>query len=157
MQRRSPSKTVKVKSLSCVLLFATPWTVAHQAPQSMGFSRQEYWSGLPLPSPGDLPDLGTEPGSPALRTDALPSDTGSKMVGGVNSPLESNPILTRDAQRAQTNFVCTRTQGPDRDRDRTVFHHLLWKYRSAVVCRRDRGSGCSRPGYGISPLGGGRH
>ena len=45
----------------CVLLFTTPWTVAYQAARSMGFSRQEYWSGLPLPSPGDLPDAGTEP------------------------------------------------------------------------------------------------
>ena len=44
----------------------TPWTVAHQAPLSMGFSRQEYWSGLPFPPPGDLPDLGVEPTSPAL-------------------------------------------------------------------------------------------
>ena len=54
---------------SHVQLFATPWTVAHQAPQSMGLSRQEYWSGLPLPSPGHLPDPGTEPmslTSPAL-------------------------------------------------------------------------------------------
>ena len=55
-----------VKSLSRVQLLATPWTVAHQAPLSMGFSRQEYWSGLPLPSPGDLPDPGIEPRSPAL-------------------------------------------------------------------------------------------
>ena len=47
-----------VKSLSHVQLFATPWTVTYQAPQSMGFSRQEYWSGLPFPSPGDLPDPG---------------------------------------------------------------------------------------------------
>ena len=57
---------VKVKSLSCVQLFATPWTVAYQAPPSMGFSRQEYWNGLPFPSPGDLPDPGIKPGSPAL-------------------------------------------------------------------------------------------
>ena len=56
----------KVKSLSHVRLFVTPWSVAHQAPLSMGFSRQEYWSGLPFPSPGDLPDPGTEPGSPVL-------------------------------------------------------------------------------------------
>ena len=56
------------KSLSRVWLFATPWTVAHQAPQSMGFFRQEYWSGLLLPSPGDFPDQGIEPGSPALQT-----------------------------------------------------------------------------------------
>ena len=54
----------EVKSLSCVQLFATPWTVAYQAPQSMGFSRQEYWSGLPFPSPGDLPDPGIKPRSP---------------------------------------------------------------------------------------------
>ena len=51
---------------SRVRLFATPWTVAHQDPLSMGFSRQEYWSGLPFPPPGDLPDPEMEPGSPAL-------------------------------------------------------------------------------------------
>ena len=50
----------------------TPWIVAHQAPPSMEFSRQEYWSGLPFPSPGDLPHPGIEPGSPAVRADALP-------------------------------------------------------------------------------------
>ena len=50
-----------MKSLSHVRLFATPWTLAHQAPPSMGFSRQEYWSGLPFSSPGDLPDPGIEP------------------------------------------------------------------------------------------------
>ena len=60
----------KVKSLSCVWLFAAPWTVAHQTPPSMEFSRQEYWSGLPFPSPGDLPDPGIEPGSPATQADA---------------------------------------------------------------------------------------
>ena len=52
--------------LSRVQLFVTPWTVAHQAPRSMGFSRQEYWSGLPLPIPRDLPNTGIEPMSPAL-------------------------------------------------------------------------------------------
>ena len=69
---------VKMKSLSCVWLFATPWTVAYQAPLSMGFSRREYWSGLPFPSPGDLPDPGIEPGSPALRADALTSEPPGK-------------------------------------------------------------------------------
>ena len=63
---------MKMKALSRVRLFATPWTVAYQAPQSMEFSRQEYWSGLPFPTPGDLPNPGIEPGSPALQTDALP-------------------------------------------------------------------------------------
>ena len=57
---------VKVKAFNCVQLFVTPWTVAYQGPPSMGFSRQEYWSGLPFPSPGDLPDPGIEPRSPAL-------------------------------------------------------------------------------------------
>ena len=65
---------VKVKWLSRVRLFATLWTVAFQAPLSMGFSRQESWSGLPFPSPGDLPDPGIEPRSPALQADALPSE-----------------------------------------------------------------------------------
>ena len=57
----------EVKSLSRVRLFVTPWTVAYQAPPPMGFSRQEYWSGLPFPSPGDLPDPGIEPGLPHCR------------------------------------------------------------------------------------------
>ena len=58
--------------VSRVRFFATPWTVAYQAPQSMGFFRQEHWSGLPFPSPGDLPNPGVEPGSPALQADSLP-------------------------------------------------------------------------------------
>ena len=60
------------KSLSHLWLFVTPWTVAHQAPLYMGFSRQEYWSGLPSPSTEDLPDPRTKPGSPALLADSLP-------------------------------------------------------------------------------------
>ena len=63
-----------MKSLSRVRLFAILWTVAYQAPPSMGFFRQEYWSGLPFPSPGDLPDPGIEPGSPTLEADALTSE-----------------------------------------------------------------------------------
>ena len=55
-----------------------PWTGAHQTPPSMGFSRQEYWSGLPVPSPGDLPDPGIEPRSPALEADALTSEPPGK-------------------------------------------------------------------------------
>ena len=59
---------------SCVWLCVTPWTVAHPAPLFMGFSRQEYWSGLPFPSPEDLPSPGIKPRSPALQADSLPSD-----------------------------------------------------------------------------------
>ena len=61
-------------SRSVVSDSATPWTVVHQAPPSIGFSRQEYWSGLPFPSPGDLPYPGIEPRSPALQADALTSE-----------------------------------------------------------------------------------
>ena len=69
---------VKVKSLSHVQLFATLWTVAYQAPPSMGFSRQEYWSGLPFPSPGDLPNPEIKPWFPALEADALNSEPPGK-------------------------------------------------------------------------------
>ena len=58
---------------SCLTL-VTPWTVAHQAPLSMKFSRQEYWSGLPFPSLGGLPNPGIEPRSPALQADSLPTE-----------------------------------------------------------------------------------
>ena len=73
-----PSCEVKVKSLSHVQLFATPWSAAYQAPPSIGFSRQESWSGLPFPSPGDLPDPGIEPMSPTLQADALPPEPSGK-------------------------------------------------------------------------------
>ena len=79
---------VKVRLLSHVRLFATPWTVAYQALLSMGFSRQEYWSGLPFPSPGDLPNPGIAPESPALQTDTLPSE-----------PLEKVLLLLRDVKQ----------------------------------------------------------
>ena len=67
-----------MKSLGRVRLFATSWTVAHQGPLSMGFSRQEYWSGVPVPSPGDVPSPEIEPGSPVLQADALPSEPPGK-------------------------------------------------------------------------------
>ena len=67
-----------LKSLSPVRLFVTPRTVAYQASPPLGFSKQEYWSGLPFPSPGDLPDPGIEPRSPALQADALPSEPPGK-------------------------------------------------------------------------------
>ena len=69
--------------LSCcsrVQIFATPWIVAHQAPLSMGFPRQEYWSGLPFPSPGDLPDSGIKLRSPALQADSLPIEPPGKTL-----------------------------------------------------------------------------
>ena len=67
-----------VQFLSHVQLFVTPLTATHQAPLSMGFSKQEYWSGLPFPSPGDRPDPGIKPRSPALEADALTSEPPGK-------------------------------------------------------------------------------
>ena len=69
---------VKVKSLSRIQLFVTPWAIVRQTPPSMGFSRQEYWSWLPFPSPGDHPAAGIELRSPTLQADALPSEPPGK-------------------------------------------------------------------------------
>ena len=71
---------MKVKSLSRVRLFATPWTVAYQVPPYMGFFRQEYSSGLPFPSPGDLHNPGIEPRSPAFQADTLTSEPPWKSI-----------------------------------------------------------------------------
>ena len=68
-----------MQSLSRVLLFATPWTVAYEAPPSMGLSRKEYWRGLPFLSPGDLPHPGIEPGSLTFQADALTSEPSGKL------------------------------------------------------------------------------
>ena len=86
-------KSLVAKSLSRVWLFVIPWTVAYQAPPSMGFSRQEYWSGLPFPSPGYLPSSGIEPGSPALQADALTSEPPGKPGGKVIGTTDSNTSL----------------------------------------------------------------
>ena len=83
---------VKVKSLSPVWLFATPWTVAYHAPPSMGFSRQECWSGLPFLSPGDLPNPGIEPGSPALQADALLWEPFEPLKTGFHTKLVAHPF-----------------------------------------------------------------
>ena len=73
-QSRCNMVRMRAKLLSCVWLFETSWTVAHLAPLSMGFSRQEYWSGLSFPSPGNLPNPGIKSVSPALQADSLPSE-----------------------------------------------------------------------------------
>ena len=88
-----------MKLLSLVRLFATLWTIAHQALPSMGFSRQEYWSGLPFPSLGDLPDPGIEPGSPALEADALTSEPPGKPM------LEDNEYSTDEQQQKMFVFL----------------------------------------------------
>ena len=73
-------ETREVKLLSHVQLFVTPWTVSNQVPPSMGFSRQEYWSGLPFPFPGALPNPGIKPGFPALQADASLSEPPGKSM-----------------------------------------------------------------------------
>ena len=85
--------------LSCSVIsnsLGAPWTAAHQVPLSMGFPRKEYWSGLPFPSPGNLPDPGIEPGSHALQADSLPSEPpGELQDTGVGSlSLLQGIILT---------------------------------------------------------------
>ena len=72
------------------MALATPWTVAHQVPLSMGFPRQEYWSGLPFPSPGDLPNPGIEPRSRALQVDSLPREVRGKSYSNIKKNQISN-------------------------------------------------------------------
>ena len=96
--------------LSCfsrVRLFATPWTVAYHAPPSMGFSRQGYWSGVPSPSPGDLPDPGIEARSPVLQADSLLSEPLEKpvIVSGKITLGSPSTVLYGDAQ----NTPCRHT------------------------------------------------
>ena len=80
--REESGKEERKRSCSVVSgSLRTPWTVAYQAPPAMGFSRPEYWSGLPFTSLGDLPNPGTEPWSPALRVDALPSEPPGGRIG----------------------------------------------------------------------------
>ena len=76
--REVQKRELPCESESHVRLFVTPWTIIYQAPWSLGFSRQEYWSGLPFPSPGDLPNPGIEPRSPSLQADSLPSEPPGK-------------------------------------------------------------------------------
>ena len=90
---------VRAQSLSCVRLFATPWTVACQVPLSVGLPRQEYWNVLPFPSPGDLPDPGMELEAPALQVDSLPlshlrsHSVYGEMYKNINSKTESCEIM----------------------------------------------------------------
>ena len=98
VQAASPPKSLKAKPFSRVRLFATPQTVAYQAPPSMGFSRQEHWSGLLFPSPGDLSDPGIKHGSSALQADSLPSVPQRRSSSGQN--YKSKRCANPDAHRS---------------------------------------------------------
>ena len=96
---------VKVKSLSHVRLFATPCTVAYQAPLSVEFPRKEHRSGLPFPSPGDLPDPRIEPWSPTLYTDALPSEPPGKSAIGIHMSPPTCPPSHPSRLSQSTGFI----------------------------------------------------
>ena len=103
-----------MESQSVSRSYATPWTVAHQAPLSMEFSRQESWSGLPFPSPGNLSNLGIEPGSPPLQADALPSKlTGRHGVIQAASTLREfliNKLSSFDKKKSSIGQQCIEFQ-----------------------------------------------
>ena len=98
---------------SCLTL-SIPWTVAYQAPPSMEFSRQEYWSGLSIPSPGDLPNPGTEPGSTALQADALPSKPPGKQA------MEEKLVFLTTGNKFNSLIHC---------------HPLFWKNLPSWFCK----------------------
>ena len=128
---------MKVKSLSRVRLFATPWTVAYQAPPSMGFSRQEYWSGLPFPSLGDLPNPGIEPESPALQADALPSEP--QWSGGPDQNQEGGCGETGEKEGARRRqAMLLRSAGPG----------VLLEPRTQDWTWSHEDTGCGRPARG---------
>ena len=101
--QRQPGKS-EMKSLSRVQLFATPWTVAYQAPLSMGFSRQECWSGLPFSSPRDLPDPGIELRSPTLQADAARALIFSELVAQLQAWCTHCLIHVLTVQRTLTGL-----------------------------------------------------
>ena len=104
--------------LSHVRFFVTPWSIAHQAPLSMGFSREKYWNGLPFPSPGDLPDPGIEPRSPALKADSFPSEP------------PGNPILCwvlpKNNYSLFSSNICSQGWGVSKKRRVLIPCRALW-------------------------------
>ena len=91
----------RMRNVNCSVMSdssVTPWTIACQAPLSIEFSRQEYWSGLPFPSPGDLPNLGIQPGSPSLQDNSLPSEPSGKpdRGGGGGGGGEGGGVLSKE-------------------------------------------------------------
>ena len=125
-------KFLEIRAVGCVMLspfsrvrlFVTLWTVAHQAPLSMGVSRQEYWSGLPFPPPGDLPDPGIEPASPvhpALQADILPLSYGEALLETQSLPKmhqEETDNLNRPITRSKIQSVKTITPCKQNSRTR---------------------------------------
>ena len=115
-----------MKSLSCVPLFGTPRMVAYQAPPSMGFSRQEYWSGLPFPSPADLPNPGIEPGSPALQTDTLPSEPQGKPPFSSQHRTTMVEMLDLEFRNQGSNLPCVTLH---------YWYYCRWTNFSGELCK----------------------
>ena len=92
------------QSFICVRLFETLWTVARQAPVSMRFFRQEYWNGLLFPSPGDLPNPGSEPASPALAGRFFTTEPPGKLL--IITTLQTTPKLSNLKQQTPTHSFC---------------------------------------------------
>ena len=121
-EKAGDREDVRACVLSRVQLLVTAWTVACQAPLSMGFSRQECWSGLPFPSPGDLPDPRIELRSPAWQADSLPLYHLGSPRGGWNSPKREAETSPRRRQ------VKRQTQKEIRDRPRSECRRKTWRH-----------------------------
>ena len=138
--KHSPLGPREVKSFSHIQLFVTPWSVACQTPPSIGFSRQEYWNGLPFPSPGDLPNPGIELGSPPLQADSLTSEPPGK--SGKN-PYSKHDLILNHFSGVQLLVTLW-----------TVAHELLWPWNSSG---NNTGVGCHAllqeifPTQGLNP------
>ena len=115
-----------MKLLSHVRLFATPWTVAYQAPPSIGFSRQEYWSGVPFPSPGDVPDPGIEPGASELQADALPSEPPGSPNSTYTKQLKYRPVLRNKCLNGQRDIIIGRKNDNPTEREMLMVGDLRW-------------------------------
>ena len=100
----------------CLTLCDPMDCVAHQAPLSMGFSRKEYWSGLPFPSPGDLPDPGIKPGSPAMQADTLPSYPSIKMKKNIMANLYKEVPCNPQNNEKRLRFIVKES----------IFKHYAW-------------------------------
>ena len=122
-----------MKVLSHVRLFVIPWAVAYQAPPSMEFSRQEYWHGLPFPSPGDLPNPGIEPRSPALQADTLPSEPPGKTVFKL---YVKRNLFNKEYSSTHFRTGTSRTVISKLDRD-FIHKVMLVNYNTPVVFKKN--------------------
>ena len=123
---------------------ATPGTAAYQVPPSMGFSRQEYWSGLPFPAPGDLPNPGIEPRSPALQTDTLPSESPRKPSSeqsvceeGMELPVSRNSPPPAGSPTAQVSSHTVHLERASRAQASRLFPIQFQRPRSKDHCASD--------------------